>query len=947
LSYAQQIYYVSHEPTSGPTHFYLGRFDVSTCKDTLLFRLFHSNPDIIRINDIAITPTGDIIVIYSCQFGGCPGGWSAMQYGRVNMATGEINRISTITTGASVVTGATCDAQNNLLLATNDLKYINLNTGLGHLYGTLDEPCAGDITFYQGDIIYCSQLLIHRVNLNQLSPLENLLPISSFGSTMNSPIIYGLVSVPYSCDSTFLFASLIDGLYGQGDPRYNNSDIYKIDLVSSTAQYLCSIPHSIWGMASATEYIASDCAIRLDLDDNNSSGLSGFDYQAQPICAVTDSVLLVDTDLSLFSGFMPDSVVVWVSQSPDIPSDQLYATPNAQVMVQGNGTQRLVIQGDTISTYFKDVLQSLRWKQNGTGVFGPRSIGITVYAGPRQSDTVYAFIELVQPPQAGRDTLLSGCIGQSPIALSQLLQSGIDPATGNWSSGLSQFNFNQIGLTDVLFVATHPVCPSDTALISFDVHPLPVLDLGSDTILCPGKSLTLTGAANAVNQWSTGLVASSILIPSAATYSVTATNSLVGCTNTDTILVAWAQADTTVMMVSRCLGQAYQFNGSTFFTDTVVCISSLVNQFGCDSTVCADLHFEMQELAFDTVVCEQTVLQVYGITWPLATGIYSDTVLWNGCQTRVVADIEYTTVLQTVHVDTICSGSQLLWNQQMLSQTGTYRDTLTSQAGCDSIALLALFVKPVPAFVILGNMSICPGVTDTLFIQSNEFIAAYEWSNGNGTANLLISTAGLYSVTITDAFGCSANGSVQVSQNPAVQIAFPVGYMNEIQQGTEAVWSYAHLQDSIISLQWQPTALFPCDTCLEVVILAQKDTTIQVVVYDINGCSQSIAIPLNVLELEVPEWLFYHPTIFKRTSTIQANHFYELIVNSGKIERIASFEIYDRWGSLVHRSTDGSAIWDGTYRGKTCEQGVFLVTARLKLLDGSELEITESLTFLH
>jgi gliding motility-associated-like protein len=36
------------------------------------------------------------------------------------------------------------------------------------------------------------------------------------------------------------------------------------------------------------------------------------------------------------------------------------------------------------------------------------------------------------------------------------------------------------------------------------------------------------------------------------------------------------------------------------------------------------------------------------------------------------------------------------------------------------------------------------------------------------------------------------------------------------------------------------------------------------------------------------------------------------------------FDIYDRWGERIFKTGDVTKGWDGTYKGKPCEQGVYV-----------------------
>ena len=72
---------------------------------------------------------------------------------------------------------------------------------------------------------------------------------------------------------------------------------------------------------------------------------------------------------------------------------------------------------------------------------------------------------------------------------------------------------------------------------TIDVSPLPVLNLGNDTTICDGFSLTIDGTTPFVSyQWSTGETTSSISVADSGTYSLTVTNNY-DCSTTDNISV--------------------------------------------------------------------------------------------------------------------------------------------------------------------------------------------------------------------------------------------------------------------------------------------------------------------------------------------------------------------------------------------------------------------------
>lgn len=59
-----------------------------------------------------------------------------------------------------------------------------------------------------------------------------------------------------------------------------------------------------------------------------------------------------------------------------------------------------------------------------------------------------------------------------------------------------------------------------------------------------------------------------------------------------------------------------------------------------------------------------------------------------------------------------------------------------------------------------------------------------------------------------------------------------------------------------------------------------------------------------------------------------------------------NFEIFNRWGEKVFESLDINKGWDGYYKGKLCEQGVYVWRAYVRLNDGKEFNKNGDVTLL-
>lgn len=98
---------------------------------------------------------------------------------------------------------------------------------------------------------------------------------------------------------------------------------------------------------------------------------------------------------------------------------------------------------------------------------------------------------------------------------------------------------------------------------------------------------------------------------------------------------------------------------------------------------------------------------------------------------------------------------------------------VTKDPGCYKIIPVNLEVKN-PTATITGILNVCSGST-VLKASSG---ATYLWSTGETTQNITVSATGIYSVTVTDSFGCSSTAQVsiepsQTAVSPTLEITQP------------------------------------------------------------------------------------------------------------------------------------------------------------------------------
>jgi len=281
--------------------------------------------------------------------------------------------------------------------------------------------------------------------------------------------------------------------------------------------------------------------------------------------------------------------------------------------------------------------------------------------------------------------------------------------------------------------------------------PTPMIDAPAG--ICPGELASLDATnPNYTNYiWSNGSVNSSILTDTPGTYAVTITD-INGCT-----------ASTSVDM--------------DFLTPPDADITGI-------DQLCPDPGSTLDLTANDGV----------NLSYQWSTGDETQTITVNqaGTYTLTVTDDNNCSTTATANIgnhsspDVIISGSQSFctdgtttidagdfvsysWapnNENTrtieVSQEGTYTVTVTDTNGCTgtSATMIQELTELLP--IIAGPTQVCPGESSTLFIGGT--FDMYNWSTGDmGTNTITVEPGMSYSVTVTDASGCTGSSTVSVS----------------------------------------------------------------------------------------------------------------------------------------------------------------------------------------
>ncbi|MBI5217417.1 MAG: SprB repeat-containing protein, partial [Bacteroidia bacterium] len=167
-------------------------------------------------------------------------------------------------------------------------------------------------------------------------------------------------------------------------------------------------------------------------------------------------------------------------------------------------------------------------------------------------------------------------------------------------------------------------------------------------------------------------------------------------------------------------------------------------------------EYSNTSLQFNFTICEAVV----------QTFQNSGLILTQGFQQPSIVNCNDTVIY---NYSSICSGDSIFLGGMWQTTAGIYHDTLQTSAGCDSIVITTLSIIPLPVAHLGNDTTICANASITLTATGNTN-CFYHWNNGLTGSAITVSNSGVYSVTVTNSYGCSANDNITVTKYSPIQI---------------------------------------------------------------------------------------------------------------------------------------------------------------------------------
>jgi gliding motility-associated-like protein len=237
---------------------------------------------------------------------------------------------------------------------------------------------------------------------------------------------------------------------------------------------------------------------------------------------------------------------------------------------------------------------------------------------------------------------------------------------------------------------------------------------------------------------------------------------------------------------------------------------------------------------------------------------------------------------------------------------GNYFVTVTDSSGCVLNNNIQILQQPAVLLSTSHSPDTCSKHVGEAAVTVNGGTAPYNYSwSGSGfiSPSLANLASGNYTVTVSDANGCTNSQTISISDFGKFTI--DLGEDGTICTGNQMQLFPGNYQ----SYRWQ-------DSSFDSILIINKPGIYSVTVTNAIGCSSSDTILIR--EECLDDVLL--PNAFTPNGDGKNDFFFALGLN------VTSFhlQIFDRWGEKIFETDDMAIPWDGTYKGRILQEDIFV-----------------------
>ncbi len=271
--------------------------------------------------------------------------------------------------------------------------------------------------------------------------------------------------------------------------------------------------------------------------------------------------------------------------------------------------------------------------------------------------------------------------------------------------------------------------------------------------------------------------------------------------------------------------------------------------------------------------------------------------------------------------DNLYSGNYVL---NVTDAHGCSYDTLFTVSDYDTLTAEVNATKVPCEEVCIGEAEVVP--------QGGCPPYRYVWTNGDTTQKAEKLCRGTYSVEVYDNNNCKVSMSVTVLDSSSfTQVAHAWADTNEIYRG-QSTMLHADDMGAGFSYAWTPAYGLPVSTGKDVKASPAETTTYTLIVSDVYGCVKTDTVTLVINDVLCEEPFVFVPNAFSPNG----DGVNDVLYVRGELLESIEFAVYDRWGEKLFETNTVTQGWNGTYKNKDCEPGVYVYYLYATCLGGVE-----------
>jgi gliding motility-associated-like protein len=254
---------------------------------------------------------------------------------------------------------------------------------------------------------------------------------------------------------------------------------------------------------------------------------------------------------------------------------------------------------------------------------------------------------------------------------------------------------------------------------------------------------------------------------------------------------------------------------------------------------------------------------------------------------------------------------------------GTHFVTVTDALGCYGVSQFVLTEPPLLESAASSHNTPCKEVCiGKGFANASGGTPPYSylWNDplSQQTSTAFFLCPGMYQVTVTDSKGCTRTDQVTV-EDSSIYINLTVQVSKDTLFEGQSVQLTATYFGAGYTYQWTPAKWLSNPSIHNPNATPYGSITYKVVVTDQWGCVFTDSIDLTVLEVFCEDPYIFVPNAFTPNGDGMNDILYVYTIYADELY----FAIFNRWGEKVFETTNREKGWDGTYKGRDADPGVF------------------------